>query len=79
MKTVNMPGFTAEQSIYSTHGQFRTVAFSTSYTSDAEVRPQKIICSRGVDGNIECVDPTCRFHCYQTKRGAALRECLADC
>ncbi len=78
MNTVNTPGFTAERSIYSTNGQFQTVAFD-AYVSDAEVRLQKFICHHDGGGNIICTDTACRVRCLHTKKGAALQACLDDC
>src|SRR5690349_11922178 len=55
MNAMNMPGFTAEHSLYTSRGQFRTAASDSSYVSDAEIRPQldcvehngQIVCSGG--------------------------------
>ena len=77
MNTVSMPGFTAERSMQPAQGQFRAVAFDT-YGRGEEVIPQKMICTNQ-DGVLMCVNPTCRQHCYISKKGAALRACLDDC
>jgi len=99
---MNMPGFTAEHSLYRTNGQFSTVASDTSHVFDAEIRPQLYCVEQ--DGHVICVDgggfglgytdvpsgglpgfpfdhsfAQCRARCYLTKKGAALRECLAEC
>ena len=78
MNAIKMPGFTAERSIQPAHGRFRTVAYA-SFASAAEVRLQMLICHRDSEGDLVCVDPACRLHCYLTKKGAALRACLDDC
>ena len=54
MKTTNMPGFTAEASLYRINGQFRTVASDTSYVFDAEIRPQLYCVEQ--DGHVICSD-----------------------
>jgi hypothetical protein len=78
MNTTKIPGFTAERSIKPAHGRFRAVAY-VSFVSAADVRLQMQICHRDSEGNLVCVNPTCRLHCYLTKKGAALRACLDDC
>jgi hypothetical protein len=78
MNTMNLPGFTAECSMYSSRGQFQTAVSDTSYLSGAEVNPQMIFCGRNKDGDFVCTDPLCRFRC-RSKKGAALQECLANC
>lgn len=92
MSTINMPGFTADHSLHRTEGYFHTGVSDTFRVSNAEVRPQSICHWDGVD--VICYDepfgggpnfggdksfPKCRAGCYRTKRGAALRECLAEC
>jgi hypothetical protein len=78
MNTVNLPGFTAESSVYSPDGQFRTVFSETSYASGGEVTPQTVVCRRNQNGEMICVDPLCRFRC-RFKKGAALQDCLSNC
>jgi hypothetical protein len=92
MSTMKMPGFTAEHSLYRTDAHFYTGVPDTSGVLNAEVVPQLICHWNG--GDLICGDepfggsgsfggdhsyPQCRARCYHTKRGAALRECLADC
>ncbi len=79
MKRHNLPGFSAERSIYRTESRFQTITPVGSYPADAAVVPQRLICHRDAWGNIDCVDPQCRLNCYRTKHGAALQACLADC
>lgn len=90
---MNMPGFTAEHSLYRTEGHFHTGVSDTSRVFSDEVRPQLICQWRG--GDLICgeqpfggsgslggdkTEAQCRAGCYRTKkRGAALRACLADC
>lgn len=89
---MNMPGFTAEHSLYRTDGHFHSGLPNTFRVLDAEVRPQLICHFDG--GDLICGDEPfggtpglggdhsyaqCRARCYRTQRGAALRECLADC
>lgn len=78
MSTMNLPGFTAEYSMYSSPGRFQTVVSDTSYASSAEVRPQRVFCGRNKNGEIVCPDPLCPFRC-RFKKGAALLECLSNC
>jgi hypothetical protein len=78
MNNFSLPGFTAGCSVYSTHGQFQTVASGNSFRPDAEVRPQRVFCGLTKDGDFTCVDPLCRFRC-RSKRGAALQQCLSNC
>jgi hypothetical protein len=92
MNTMNMPGFTAEHSLYRTDEHFHTNVSDTFRVFDAEVIPQLICYWNGPD--LICGDepfgggpnigrdhtlPQCRARCYRTKHGAALKECLADC
>ena len=78
IKTITMPGFTAERSIKPAHGRFGAVTYA-AFVSAAEVRPQMQICHRDSQGDLICVNPACRLHCYLTKKGAALQACLDDC
>jgi hypothetical protein len=78
MNTIRMPGLTAETSVYSANRDFQSALSAVRGAPVAEIRPQRIICSHENDV-WTCVDTTCRLHCYQTKKGAALRACLEDC
>lgn len=77
MNTVSMPGFSAERSIRTAQAQFQAVVFD-AYVPGAGIIPQKIICTRQ-NGVLMCINPTCRQHCYVSKKGAALQACLDDC
>jgi len=92
MNIMNMPGFTAEHSLYKTDEHFHTNVSDTFRVFNAEVIPQLICQWNGED--LICYDepfgggpnfggdksyPRCRAGCYRTKRGAALRECLDEC
>ena len=89
---MNIPGFTAENALYWPDGHFHTGDSDTFRVSNAEVRPQLMCQWNG--GDLICGDEPFggtpnfggdhsyaqrRARCYQTKRDAALRECLANC
>jgi hypothetical protein len=89
---MNIPGFTGEHSLHRTAEHFHTGVPDAFRVFNTEVRPQLICQWNG--GDLICGDepfggtpnfggdhsyPQCRARCYHTKRGAALRECLADC
>jgi hypothetical protein len=88
---MNMPGFTAEHSLYRTDGHFHT-DLPVFRVFDAEVRPQLMCQWHG--GDLICGDEPfggtpnvggdhsyaqCRARCYRTQHGAALIACLVNC
>ena len=83
----NLPGFTAEHSLYGADQQFYARASSTPYAFAADIVPQGCIV---LDGTLVCDIPRgpvpkpdpeirCMSRCRQTYRGAALQKCLEDC
>ena len=95
MNTMNMPGFTAEHSLYRTNRHFHTGVSDTLSVLDAEVRPQlrclpvgggDIICGDipgggggGGDDRGDRFEAQCRAGCLRIRSVAARRQCLADC
>jgi hypothetical protein len=89
---MNVPGFTAEHSLYRTDEHFHTRVLDTFRVFSAAVTPQLICQWNG--GDLICGDEPfggtpsfgnhsyaqCRAGCYhRSLRGAALRACLAEC
>jgi len=92
MNMMNMPGFTAEHSLRRSGEHFHTGVSDTLRVFNAEVRPQLMCQLHG--NNLICGDEPfgggpnlggdhttaqCRSRCYLTKRGAALKACVAEC
>src|SRR5882757_7955934 len=86
MNGINIPGFTAEHSLYGDHRQTYACASDIPPAQGPGVVPQGCMV---LDGTLVCdlpgiptdprPDARCRARCYHTFRGAALRECLGEC
>jgi hypothetical protein len=88
MNAINMPGFTAEHSLYRCDGQSYACASDSWYTFDEKIIPQACIV---IDGQLVCDLPriprnprpcaTCRSSCYIHFRDddAKLNRCLDMC
>lgn len=87
MNATNMPGFTADQSLYGSNGQAYARVSDASYGSGAEIVPQGCYV---IDGQFWCdlprfpfpkPDPEirCRSACRRRFRGPELAACLAEC
>jgi hypothetical protein len=86
MNDINIPGFTAEHSLYGDYRQTYAYASDTRHPLAPEIVPQGCIV---LDGVLVCdlpgiptdprSDARCRARCYRTFHGAALKECLGEC
>lgn len=84
MNAINMPGFTAEHSLYRGNRQLYARASDTPYAFAPEIVSQGCIV---IDGDLVCDLPRlpvdkpdpCRGRCYRMFHGAALTKCLENC
>jgi hypothetical protein len=89
---MSMPGFTAEHSLREANGASYAGVAGNSFVFKAEIRPQldcwwdgpNLICGEppfggGVHVGGDHSFAQCRSHCWHTKKGAALKACLAEC
>ena len=95
MNAINMPGFTAENSLYRHNGQSYACAYDMPYTVDAKIIPQQctvvepfnlVVCnlepgSSGPKPGPDIIEKKCRLGCMRRFPfgGPGLNSCLENC